>query len=125
MYYVINWYLKLDYLNALKLTCCFKLILWTRIIEIIDFDIVSFEVDFHKLILNLLLLVWLKRFGTCILDSKIWYAWELYWILILYEFETDKFDTWNKLFKNFPCVLDNDFSWEGSLTELYANDSKC
>ena len=47
------------------------------------FDIVSFEIDSRTLFLNLILLAWLKRFGIDILDSKIWYVWELYWVLIL------------------------------------------
>ena len=81
---VINWGLKSDYLNALRLTWCFKLILWTRTTEITDFDLVSLEIDSRKLFLNLILLAWLKRFGIGILDSKIWYADELdFWSKVI------------------------------------------
>ena len=99
---VINWCLKSNYLNVLKLTWCFLLILWTRTIKMIDFDMVSFEIDSYKLFLNLILLAWLKRFENLMnLISEM------------------------KLFKSSIWVLGKWFSLlEGFLIELYANGSR-
>ena len=71
---VINWCLKFDYLKILQLRWCFKLILWTQIIETTDLDIVSSEIDSGQVVPSLILLAWLKRLGIGTLDSKIEFA---------------------------------------------------